>query len=178
MAYNPNIPAPTNRVQDDIAAMRGNFQHLAPLAQAVDELQTVSGLAPVANELQTVSGLAPHVQALLDSRIVEMGSNANGEYVRWENGVQICFVRGVAFTGDGTSDVKTGSWTHPAAFASPPAIVGRNSNPEATPIWHVEVNPGLDTGITIVFWRAYRQSGSWPSGVNYPLHYIAIGRWK
>src|SRR5690606_19623386 len=104
MAYNPNIPAPTNRVQDDIAAMRGNFQHLAPLAQAVDELQTVSGLAPVAGELQAVSGLAqsvdelqavgelaPYVQAILDSRIVEMGSNENGEYVRWENGLQVCW---------------------------------------------------------------------------------------
>src|SRR5690606_15213185 len=103
MAYNPNVPAPTNRVQDDIAAMRDNFQHLAPLAQAVGELQTVSGLAPVAGELQAVSELAPYVQAILDSRIVEMSSNANGEYVRWENGLQICFVRGVAFSGDGTS---------------------------------------------------------------------------
>src|SRR5690606_34820837 len=98
MAYNPNIPAPTNRVQDDIAAMRGNFQHLAPLAQAVDELQVVSGLAPVAGELQAVSELAPYVQALLDSRIVEMGSNANGEYVRWENGLQVCWRQEVVGT--------------------------------------------------------------------------------
>src|SRR5690606_17735165 len=113
MAYNPNVPSPTNRVQDDIAAMRNNFQHLAPLAP----------LAQAAGELQAVSALAPYVQALLGSRIVEMGSNANGGYVRWENGFQICFVREIAFAGDGTSDVKTGRWTHPAAFASIPAIV-------------------------------------------------------
>src|SRR5690606_238909 len=89
-----------------IAAMRENFQHLDPLAQIVSELQTVSGLAPITDdlqavsevahstdELQAVSELAPYVQALLDSRIVEMGSNSNGEYVRWENGLQVCWRR-------------------------------------------------------------------------------------
>src|SRR5690606_8960209 len=115
---------------------------------------------------------------LAGSRIVEMGSNSNGTYVRWENGLQICFVRGVAFVGDGTPTEKTGSWTHPAAFASPPAIVGRNAQNAVPTTWHIEVNPGTSTGITNVFWRAYRTMDSWVSGINYPLHYIAIGRWK
>src|SRR5690606_8134698 len=87
--------------------IRENFAELEPLQPHVDALVDTAALAP-------------HVAALLDSRIVEMGSNSNGEYVRWENGLQICFVRGVAFSGDGTSDVKTGYWTHPAEFASPP----------------------------------------------------------
>src|SRR5690606_30568745 len=90
---------------------------------------------------------------LAGSRIVEMGSNSNGTYVRWENGLQICFVRGIAFTGDDTSDVKTGSWTHPAAFASPPAIVGRNAPAQASPSWHIEVNLGEGPWVTDVFWR-------------------------
>src|SRR5690606_14362091 len=120
MAYNPNIPAPTNRVQDDIAAMRGNFQHLAPLAQ----------LAPVAGELQAVSGLAPYVQALLGSRIVEMGSNANGQYVRWENGVQVCWnsrsdTRSTTTaTGSLYRDDAATMWTFPAAFITSPAVYG------------------------------------------------------
>lgn len=33
-----------------------------------------------------------HTQAILDSRIVEMGSNSNGTYVRWENGLQVCWI--------------------------------------------------------------------------------------
>lgn len=115
---------------------------------------------------------------LAGSRIVEMGSNSNGEYVRWENGLQICFVRGVAFTGDDTSDEKTGSWTHPAAFASFPAIVGRNARAQAPPNWYLEVNPGGGAGVTNVSWYAYRVSGRWVSGDDYHLHYIAIGRWK
>jgi len=110
MAYNPNVPAPDNLVQDDIAAMRENFQHLDPLAQVVDELQTVSGLAPITDdlqavselsqsvdELQTVSELAPHVQAILDSYIVEHNLDVpnppNGYYVRYACGLQICWHR-------------------------------------------------------------------------------------
>src|SRR5690606_14927840 len=120
MAYNPNVPAPTNRVQDDIAAMRGNFQHLAPLAQ----------LAPVASGLQTVSELAPYVQALLDSRIVEMGTNSNGTYVRFENGWQVCWhilasVRSTTtVTGPLYRDDDATTWTFPAAFITSPAVYG------------------------------------------------------
>src|SRR5690606_3645530 len=43
-----------------------------------------------------VVGFSPaDVKAALDAlagvRIVEMGSNANGQYVRWENGLQVCW---------------------------------------------------------------------------------------
>src|SRR5690606_15494900 len=149
-----------------------------PLQPHVAEIVDLTALQPHVAEIVDVSALAPYVQALLDSRIVEMGSNSNGEYVRWENGLQICFVRGVAFTGDGTPGVKTGYWTHPAEFASSPAIVGRNTHDFEDPAWHIEVNPGGASGITNVFWRAYRTRTSWTSGTEYLLHYIAIGRWK
>src|SRR5690606_1387037 len=192
MAWNPNIPAVTNRVQDDLDAIRENFQHLdqlaervdelqtvSELAERVDELQTVSGLAPVANELRTVSGLAPiandlqtvseltpvvgelqtvselapvagelqavselaqitddlqvvsalapYVQALLDSRIVEMGSNSNGTYVRWENGLQVCYHRmnnlgPINTTYGSLYSSMTYSWTFPAVFLSAPVV--------------------------------------------------------
>jgi len=64
MAWNPNVPTITNRVQDDLNAIRENFQHLDQLAERVDELQTVSELAPIANDLQAVSGLAQAVDEL------------------------------------------------------------------------------------------------------------------
>src|SRR5690606_16148365 len=127
MAYHPGIPTPTGVVQDELTQMRENFQHLAPLAQAVDELQAVSGLASVVEELQTVSGLAPYVQAILDSRIVEMGSNANGEYVRWENGLQVCwFTDTISRTltkQSGGLYYYDGAWTYPAAFVSSPTVM-------------------------------------------------------
>jgi len=164
MAWHSGKPAESDFLSASVQHIRENFAELEPLH-------------PHVAELVDLTALHPHIAALLGSCIVEMGSNANGEYVRWENGLQICFVRGVAFTGDGTSDEKAGSWTHPAAFASFPVIVGRNADNTAPPAWHIEVNPGTATGVTNVSWRAYRVSGSWVSGLNYPLHYIAIGRW-
>src|SRR5690606_6847721 len=71
--------------------------------------------------LQAVSELAPYVQAVLGSRIVEMGSNANGEYVRWENGLQVCWLR-TSVTGSGSS-YATLQWTYGAAFVEAPIIV-------------------------------------------------------
>src|SRR5690606_35488856 len=32
------------------------------------------------------------LDSLAGVRIVEMGTNANGTYVRWENGLQVCYV--------------------------------------------------------------------------------------
>src|SRR5690606_32415995 len=85
------------------------FGDLRQLQQHIAALQTVSELAPVAGDLQAVSELAPYVLALLDSRIVEMGNNANGEYVRWENGLQVCWTN-VSETVNITSSSALGGY--------------------------------------------------------------------
>jgi len=182
MPWNPNIPTVTNRVQDDLDAIRENFQHLDQLAERVDELQTVSELAPIANDLQTVSGLAPvagelqavselapYVQALLDSRIVEMGSNSNGTYVRWENGLQVCFIRRF---GPGPSPVD---WVLPAAFVDATyAVVGTSYD---WPFLVVTVD-WRDTTATRVRFRKWSHGGTEYEGNDRHISPIAIGRWK
>jgi len=181
MAYDPNVPAPDNLVQDDIAAMRENFQHLAPLAQAVDELQAVSGLASVANELQTVSALAPYVQALLDSRIVEMGSNANGEYVRWENGLQVCFVR-MADVSVTTSTVTeqgltiyraTVVWTLPAEFVNPPVVLHVARTSSVARLASSIMTESESTNSAGLVFAMLSDTSLFPRLVA-----LAIGRWK
>jgi len=208
MAYNPNIPAPTNRVQDDIAAMRGNFQHLAPLAQAVDELQAVSGLAQITDDLQAVSGLAsvveelqavselaqitddlqvvsalaPYVQAILDSRIVEMGSNANGEYVRWENGLQVCFARvdtlGVPYTtavGPLYARNEDYNWVFPSAFASPPRVIGLTERPFDNMRSFMTLTLVSSTSVTFRPILTVQVTGAL---LSVYANVCAIGRWK
>src|SRR5690606_24800574 len=96
--------------------MAGNLETIASQNYVQSQLESV------VKDADSLGGIP--AEEFLNSRIVEEGSNENGEYIRWENGLQICFVRGVAFTGDGTPDEKMGSWTHPAAFVSSPAIVG------------------------------------------------------
>ena len=55
-----------------------------------------------------------------DSRIVEQGSNENGEYWRWENGLQVCF-KGLVSSGTFASELENSyTWEYPASFASQP----------------------------------------------------------
>ena len=70
------------------------------------------------------------VGALSDGAIIEQGSNANGEYVRFANGLQICqkTFSSTEGTFSGTIEITTHSngwynspqvqWTFPASFAS------------------------------------------------------------
>jgi len=192
MAWNPNIPTVTNRVQDDLDAIRENFQHLDQLAERVDELQTVSELAPIANDLQTVSGLAPvveelqavsalapYVQALLDSRIVEMGSNSNGTYVRWENGLQVCWLPRLTLPTQSSSQAYA-NWTFPAAF------VDTNYSVHITQTWQ-----SGDAGapkVTMAFTqnraesrcsvRLASKNADLVDGDSWGVALVAIGRWK
>src|SRR5690606_7274219 len=111
-----------------------------------------------------------------NNRIVEMGENANGTYVRWENGLQMCWkIFGGALDPDAVS-VET--WTHPAAFIETPAkfigsgtastnihyqTVGINTSPSVSDPTKTEVvrrNLGSATPITVV------------------AYVLAIGRWK
>lgn len=53
--------------------------------------------------------------------VIERGSNANGDYVRFADGTQICDHRITTTTIFGTSE--SGTWTFPAAFAATPECV-------------------------------------------------------
>lgn len=76
----------------------------------------------------TTGIVSPKVNALdleLGSKnVVERGSNANGEYVRFADGTQIC-VAAVTFVGNG-------NWTYPSTFASAPVVAPVNSSGVAT----------------------------------------------
>jgi len=156
MAWNPNIPTVTNRVQDDLNAIRENFQHLDPLA--------------------------PYVQAILDSRIVEMGSNSNGTYVRFENGWQVCW-----FTNNPTPNftartegavsgyIHLDNWTYPAAFIANPSVVpigGGRAGGQAQLSLNASITTLSTTRADIRLW-AWNQVDA-----DVTICRIAIGRWK
>src|SRR5690606_39356588 len=103
------------QVVSELAPVASELQAVSELAPVASELQAVSELAPVASELQAVSELAPYVQALLSSRIVEMGTNSNGTYVRWENGLQVCWLPRLTLPYQ-TGAQAYADWIFPAAF--------------------------------------------------------------
>ncbi|WP_439526172.1 hypothetical protein [Roseovarius mucosus] len=96
--------------------------------------------------------------------VIERGSNANGRYVRFADGTQICTG---TLTSGGAADTV---WTYPAAFAgvdgvtfAPMSGAARIANPTSTGI-----------AITTLTFNVFNLAGS-RSAVNTAL--FAIGRW-
>lgn len=125
------------------------------------------------------------------STVIESGSNANGEYIKWADGTMVCtntYV-GVPYYGDYL--FGTERWVLPIATVGRPYkfVVGfsaRTNDNQAnkcvytsigyqdgeTYVWSTGTNSGvhkLDAAI--------RTGGSY-SVVSYTVYLVAIGRWK
>lgn len=68
--------------------------------------------APVGVPANSLKGT---IDLLLGVRIVEKSSNANGHYIRWENGLQICYRTDFPISFSASATV-TFTWNFPAAF--------------------------------------------------------------
>ncbi|MCR9274396.1 MULTISPECIES: pyocin knob domain-containing protein [unclassified Mameliella] len=110
-----------------------------------------------ANAVGTVSqsGGAP------TGAIVERGSNANGEYVRFADGTQIC-THVFAISANPTT------WTFPAAFSAGPTMMANAFNAAAR-----TVTIGSRTSTTVQF-NVFDASGSAASA---SVAVVAIGHW-
>lgn len=109
--------------------------------------------------------------------IVERGSNANGTYVRFADGTQIC-EHAIAWADINTATGVTGlfttggtlSWTYPAVFVTTPAFTtGTPSNFGGT--WG---GGGSTTDNTTGVYTAFR-AASYTGAFN--MNVIATGRW-
>lgn len=158
MAWHSGKPADSDFLSASVQHIRENFAELEPLH-------------PHVAELVDLTALHPHVAALLDSRIVEMGSNSNGEYVRWENGLQVCYGTKV-FTANANGDT-TVDVTFPAVFAAPGSVLGVLAGPYFAPSaraeWALQGNP---TTQRFQFHLIGLESRSCT------IQFCAIGRWK
>ena len=111
--------------------------------------------------------------------VIQRGSNANGEFVRFADGTQICVrsnISGSSAIAAGASD--SGSWTYPAAFTS---VIYVNANPRSlgsesdtiAAASRLSTSAGLGSGVA--FWAAHNYSTNSISNVRIDL--VAIGRW-
>lgn len=66
----------------------------------------------------SVLGTVSQASGVPTGGLIERGSNANGEYVRWADGTQIC---SATLTGSAGAGV---AWTFPAAFSAAPNVGG------------------------------------------------------
>lgn len=111
--------------------------------------------------------------------IEDFGSNDNGSYVRWSNGLQICW-GSKTFPGEGWSGggdkyyLMSQSLTFPVPFDSNPRFFGttRDSAVGARSAKLANFNAG-PSGVTGIAFNGWGTSSN-----NFGLYWLAIGWWK
>jgi hypothetical protein len=115
----------------------------------------------------TMVGTVSESSGVPTGAIIERGSNANGNYTRFADGTQLCWIN--SFT---TASSAAATWTFPAAFTTPTtniAVVATNL--EAT-LRHFSATATATTSANI---RSWDNAGS--EAVTPACRLIAIGRW-
>ncbi len=116
--------------------------------------------------------------------IIERGSNANGEYVRFADGTQICWKYGITLTQISSTHIST-TWTFPAAFTPgdrtgfiiPPGLVSDFVNIDTESVGAAAALQGSSSSVGVGFRRTYG-GVAFPSGGelrNCTVFYA--GRW-
>jgi hypothetical protein len=108
--------------------------------------------------------------------VIERDSNANGNYVRWADGTQICTHN----LSIGTSTSASGSifltnetaWTYPVAFSSLDYAHGARSASGANPFW---VTNGSTGNLTTAAY--FRVASSVTNTAGILIRVFAFGRW-
>jgi hypothetical protein len=133
---------------------------LTPYGNVGDLVQDTAP-TPVSGGLYLEWATATVGQTLLGpGYIVAANRTATGGYIRYDNGIQVCWA---------TITVGSGTWTYPAAFASTPQVqaTAQDANPRLATITSVSTTAA---GI-----RRTDLSGNTQSGT---VHLWAIGLWK
>lgn len=107
--------------------------------------------------------------------VIERGSNANGEYVRFADGTQICTLRTTISLAIATGFVGgfrtlSQTWTYPAAFSAAPSFCGTAENLTAFGV----VSTGT-VATTTVAWAATAVTSQ--TAADRTVSLTAVGRW-
>lgn len=113
----------------------------------------------------TIVGTTSESSGIPTGAIIERGSNANGEFTRFADGTQICYIRNIAVSA------ATTVWTFPAVFLT------FNFSVQATPNLSTEKTV-IPSGATLAsaILNAYDGTGT-NTLVSAAVQAIAIGRW-
>jgi hypothetical protein len=120
-----------------------------------------------------IKGTVSQVAGVPTGAVVEHGSNANGEYVRWADGTQICnfaFSGSIVISGY-TAGLYIGTvpWIFPIAFSVPPVVTGGGVDSSVNG-WIGGAAPSATSGSVAYY------SGSATNTATL-IRLVAIGRW-
>lgn len=110
--------------------------------------------------------------------IVESGSNSNGEYVRFGDGLQVCWISPIVLTYTGAHMLEK-TWTFPKSFSkSPfckPNAIDWAPNQGSRGLDIIAYAPSVSSARIVAHAIA---SGPFSSGDTWTVQAVAIGRWK
>lgn len=140
--------------------------------------RTASGLETVAELPALESGKIDMswlpVVGAMGSAIIESGSNANGEYIRWADGTQVCCIKKDTKIGE-VNQWATYTATYPAMFASiPTSLVNIGLGADASD--HITCTHGGTSSSAMTF-HIKTTAASYVGG-QATTYILAIGRWK
>ena len=132
----------------------------------------------------TVLGPVSQLAGQPTGALIESGSTIDGEYSRWADGTQICWLR-TDLAYDNTTRLRF-DWTFPVAFAAleyPVITVNLENEFGATPgpseLHGPFARQGNSPSTVDCSLRIYRSNGApnFASSDTLPVHAVAIGRW-
>lgn len=124
------------------------------------------------DEIALKHGSTPKL--LSDAVIVDSGSNANGSYVRFGNGIQICWV--ALYHADLGLGMNVRLWTYPKVFSAPPTVLATMGFDAAhTPRL---VRMAVDRYPTVSSTNIHVELNANSNGISIHTYLFAIGRWK
>lgn len=152
--------------------------------QAVDDEQMLNALGipagkPTADPATPITGSLLSGAMLAAGAIVEMGTNANGSYWRWENGLQVCVAHVTSVSTLVWSSTNPSyssedySFSWPAVFANNPYMVTASRDYQARSSW--VVNRTVNTTLGSVSLATVNPG---TGGANPGFTAFAIGLWK
>lgn len=182
-----SLPEPIDRqVNEIIRAVNVIEEQIAKLSQGLRgqnaKTSTMEGIvAAQGDEIRAILPITRDklVDDVLSGLIVESGSNANGEYVRWGNGLQVCW-RSRLTLPMMTIAQAYATWTFPATFLNTDYSV------LITQAWIVGDTTGKKPTIALVqdrttsscSVRLLSKDSDMEDGDSWGVHLVAVGRWK
>ena len=129
----------------------------------------------IANENKVTDADMNEIKSVVNSNAVESGSNTNGNYIKYENGVMICWktttFNNMVITSQyqGVYYANTGSIAFPQEFIEAPNII---ATPHIAGGGYSMYGGVTGSAFSGFIWKV--QSGT----ISVPLTWIAIGLWK
>ena len=174
------LPSLLDKFKDFVNGIKANWQEYEA---HVDNTTDAHGIDVIAEDLadHVAATAEDDVHGLLSGGFIieDFGSNNNGSWVRWSNGLQICWgsktIPGKGWAGSGDKRYLTGqSLTFPATFDSEPTFLGTTQDSS------IAVRSAKLASFNVRTSDVKNMSfNGWGTASNdFILHWLAIGWWK